>query len=780
MDGDTSSDETSVAIAAMQEQAQAHAGQAVQTRAHHQFEQPPQQDVVYVPLWSNLQLPQQAHSTVARAAHYLRSDPSAVPENAALMPSKRRGNNVFGGYLAPGDMQTLATYEAYAALFVVTVLHCESDVPRFVAAERAEFEDAAAVDGKRERRFPSRPQCFADSRHLALTLLVQDSAARKDRTLLLDAMAFLAYTGGSSKRAAKEVRFAVLTNEQARTYLETAERGGTKPKSTSAIVLALAYVAEDGGRSATYATIDYCGSATKAFAALVKAVTQAFKQAELAPLLARLPALSSSPEAGELEDAYVKSCLAVNKDFWSRLSSAAEAPKLDYQLRFGKLPWHQTFVKLQPRAVKALDDPEVYFGMLMFREGQDLAKEQYVVNAMQQERHNCNFPADWPVGLRPPVGHECDACPHILSMRADKTSFSKELCAYTTRTAPGMMMTPYDDACMPRLVYSLVPYTEEFKNDHWVFPCTQDQCDELEDLCVDEKWAAAKQGFAKYGRICGLSAYQGTDKSEDPEAVAFKTKKLKGLAGLEDQALVEMVGMPLGSAFRLGEVSDALSRTKQRLPALRSYLKASIERLGTDASMSEALCAAAKAETERAALSAKVAQLERRLVDDVHKDAGQRQLQSAPTCSVTLADMCFKFMNLKGYWGTPTVMPLSAGTVVAIGRVLYAAKQDPPNPKQLRDSQIKPHCKGCTGMNAVSAAAYLAEKMHSMPLHILVRLKDDQGVEFYKSSDRGNGCIVKVLPLEVMEAHATRESSPLLMVKYDVATQKLSALVPQA
>ena len=171
MDGDTSSDETSVAIAAMQEQAQAHAGQAVQTRAHHQFEQPPQQDVVYVPLWSNLQLPQQAHSTVARAAHYLRSDPSAVPENAALMPSKRRGNNVSGGYLAPGDMQTLATYEAYAALFVVTVLHCESDVPRFVAAEHAEFEDAAAVDG-RDRRFPSRPQCSADSRHLALTLLV--------------------------------------------------------------------------------------------------------------------------------------------------------------------------------------------------------------------------------------------------------------------------------------------------------------------------------------------------------------------------------------------------------------------------------------------------------------------------------------------------------------------------------------------------------------------------------------------------------------------------------
>ena len=775
MDGDELSDETSLAIAAMQEQA--HTGQTAQAHAEYQVEQSPTRRVS-VPLWSNLKLPQQTHSTVGRAAHYLRSDPSAVPENAALMPSKRRGNSAAGGYLAPSDMQTLATYEAYAALFVVTVLQCESDAPRFVAAEHAEFEDAAGIEGSKHN-VGLRPECAAPSRHLALTLLVRDSTARKDRTLLLDAMAFLAYTGGSPERAAKDVRFAVLTNEQARTYLDTAERGGAIPGSTSAIVLALAYVAEDCGRSATYATIDYCGSAMKAFAALVKAVAQVFEQAKLTLLPSLAP---DTPEAEELEDAYVKTCLAVNKAFWNRLSVVAEAPKLDYQLRFGKLPWQQTFVKLQPRKVRALDDPEVYFGMLMFREGKDVVKEQYAVNAMLEERHRCNCPADWPVGLRPPLGHECDACPHILSMRADTTSFAHELCVYTTRTAPGKMVTPYDDACMPRLLYSLVQYTEDFKNDNWVFPCTQDQCDEMEDLCWEDKWWAAKQGFAKYGRICGLSAYQGSDKSEDPEAAVFKTKKLKGLAGLEDQALVTMVGVPLGSAFRLGEVSDALSHTKQSLPAFRSYLQASIERLGTDASMAEALCAATNAETERAALSVKVKQLERQL--EKRPDAPPPPVPppqpSAPTCSMALADMCFNFMNLKGIWGTPTAMPLAPGIIIAIGRVLFAAKGEPPDPKNDRDKQIKPHLKACAGMQPVSAVAYLADKMHKMPLHILVVLKDDQGVEFYKSGGRGNGCIVKVSPLEMIVAHAMRKSSPLLMIKYDVGEQKLRALVPRA
>lgn len=757
MDGDASSNEELEAIALMKEE---------QKQGHQVEQPPPQQEVVYVPLWSNLKLPLQACSTVAHAAHLLRSVPTSVPENAALLPSKRRGDAAAGAYRAPEDPQTLATYAAYAALSVVTVLHRESDAPLFVAAEQAELNAASGLASG-----PSHDTLAAAPRNLALTLLVQDSATCKDRALLLDAMAFLAHTGEPSKRAAKAVRLAVLTNAQAHTYLATAECGGTKLKRAKETVLALAYVADGGGRAARYEPIVYSDSAEKALEGLLKAVAKLFKRAKIAlpPSLAPDP-----PEAGALEGAYVKACLALNSEFWGRMCVIAEAPKLDYQLRFGTGPEQQTFVKLQPRKLVQLDDPEVYFGMLMFREGMDVAKEQYVLQAMQHERYAHRFPPEAPVGLRPPVGRECDACPHILSMCADRTSFRNELCLYTTRTAPGKMMTPLDNASMPRLKYALDPYTEEFKGDNWVFPCTQDQCDEQEDRHWDAQWQAAKRGFAKYGRICGLTAYQGDAAPEGSEAPILKTKKLKGVAALEDQALATMVGMPLGSAFRLGEVNDALSRTQQRLPAIRSYIQASIERLGSDASMAEALLAAAGAETERAVLSAKVMALERLL--EKRSDAPPPQ-PSAPPCSMAVAQMCFRVMNLKSKASTPVPMPMTPGRAIGIGRVLYVAKQDPPLPKDKYDDQISAHCAPCVEMNAVSTAAYMAEKMHQMPLHILVALADDQGVEFYKSSDRGNGCIVKVSPLEMMEA-STQSATRSLMIKYDVAAQRVSALVP--
>ncbi len=50
-------------------------------------------------------------------------------------------------------------------------------------------------------------------------------------------------------------------------------------------------------------------------------------------------------------------------------------------------------------------------------------------------------------------------------------------------------------------------------------------------------------------------------------------------------------------------------------------------------------------------------------------------------------------------------------------------------------------------------------------------------MEFYKASDRCHGDIVKVSPLEMMEAYTKADAS--LMLRYDVEKTKLSALVPK-
>ena len=75
----------------------------------------------YVPLWSNLDLPNQDSSIVAHAAHVLQSKCVAVPENPALAPTKRRLEHAKDAYRVPCESVTVAVYEAFTAMSTVVV-----------------------------------------------------------------------------------------------------------------------------------------------------------------------------------------------------------------------------------------------------------------------------------------------------------------------------------------------------------------------------------------------------------------------------------------------------------------------------------------------------------------------------------------------------------------------------------------------------------------------------------------------------------------------------------
>ena len=737
----------------------------------------------YVPLWSNLDLPGQDTSIVAHAAHMLQSKCVAVPENPALAPTKRRLEHAKDAFRVPCEFVTTAVYEAFTAMSTVLVLHRDNDVKRVVVAELAELK-AAAQHG------PPADAMGAAPRRYALTILIPQASKCTDRQFILDAMALLSSDGDAPGRAANSVRMTVLTNEQAIFYAEKTDDRPLDGSNGVHAELAFAHVTDDGVRKALYAPLAHCGSAKKVFAALVKAIARIFKQAglPLPPSLTR----SASIDSASLADSYVKANLKVNHEFWKRLCHVETPPKLDHQLRFGDGPEHQTFLKLVPRQLPSLDHPNVYFGMLMFREGCDVKKSEYVLEAMIEERRRVNLSPQTPVGLRPPQADwEREVAPHVLSMSATVESFRGDLCCYTTRGVPGQMMTPYDNASMPCLEYALRPFNDAFSSDKFVLPCTQDQIDELHDMHCKAQWAAAKEGFEKYATICGV-----TDKSDGDAADAagaagaagaavaagapeFKTKKLKGLPSIEEEALAAMVGIPLGSAFRLGEVNEAVSRSTQELKVIRAFLTASILRLGRNASIADALQTCVDTEAERCALVAQVNQLGEEL-----KSA--RALPLPPPsataeivpCCTAVAEMCITAMNLKAMSGTVIDGPMTPGKVVAIGRVLAVATLSPPQPKTLHDDDIRKHYPSCKGLSVVGTAAYLAKRRHNAPLYIVVALKDNAAMEFYKASDRGNGDIVKVSPLEMMAACTKTDAS--LMIKYCVEKTKLSALVPNA
>ena len=704
-----------------------------------------------VPLWSNLKLPPQEFSKVAYAAHVLRHKADEVPENPALAPSKRRNRGDSEGYRTPLDLQMSQVYHAFLSMSLVAVLHKDSDAKLFAEAEMAELYQASGAPGA-----PLLHHDAATPRNLALTLLIANASVCMDRAHLVDAMALLSHMGEPKKRAAQKVRMAVLTNEQAKLYARTTE--APPPSDHNHATLTLAYVTKGGSREVRHAPLDHCGKPREVLVMLIKVIAGLFHKARL-PLPAEL---APDPEVDALEGAFVQRSVAMNREFWKRLSWVKEPPRLDYELRFGKKEEHQTFVKLQPRQLPNLDDPEVYFGMLMFREGMDDAKEHYVINAMQQERYHNRFPPEAPVGLRPPNRQEVVVCPHILSMRANFASFGGELCCFTHHGALAKLMTSFANASVPCLAYALDPYTEEFKGDNWVFPCTQDQIDEDCDLHCMAQWQAAMQGFAKYASICGLKEHQGGDAAPVFEV---RAKKLKGLASIEDEALQAMVGMPLGSAFRLGEVNAAVSRTRLAPDVIRSYLAAFIARLGSNASMGDALQACVDLEAERVALHGQV-------------DALQRQQTaapaSAPACSVAVAGMCLEGMHLKAGYGMVLPPPMKAGYVIGIGRILNKANPRPV--AQPNDAAVKPHCQACKDMNTLETAAYLAHHLHAAPLFIMVVLQCGE-VECRKPSSLGNGQTKTVPLVEMMQAFADSDGTPAIMLKYDAKLKKLNALV---
>ena len=437
-----------------------------------------------------LDLPAQDTSSVAHAAHVLQSKCVSIPENPALAPTKRRLEQAKGAFRVPCESVTVAVYEAFMAMSSVLVLHNDNGVKRVVVAELAELK-AAAQHG------PPADAMGAAPRHYALTILIPDAAKCTDRHFILDAMALLSSDGEASDRAANSVRMTVLTNQQASFYAEKTDNRPLDGSNGVHAELAFAHVSDDGVRKALYAPLAHCGSAKKVFATLVKAIARIFKQAglPLPPSLTR----SASIDSASLADSYVKANLKVNHEFWKRLCHVETPPKLDHQLRFGEGPEFQTFLKLVPRQLPSIDHPSVFFGMLMFREGCDVKKSEYVLEAMIEERRRVNLSPQTPVGLRPPLADwERDIAPHVLSMSATVESFRGELCCYTTRGVPGQMMTPYDNALMPCLEYALRPFNDAFSSDKFVLPCTQDQIDELHDLHCKAQWAAAKDGFDKY------------------------------------------------------------------------------------------------------------------------------------------------------------------------------------------------------------------------------------------------------------------------------------------
>ena len=739
------------------------------------------EDEIHVPHWCNLSLSQQGYSYVAHASYQTRHQPLAavpLPNWLSAGRGKRRMDDA-PAYRVASVKQTALVYDAFVSLGIVTVPVEPEDAQCLLAAEKAEL--LAAV-GKGEP--PDAAAAAAKPRRCAVTVLIPHSSSCGDRDHLLDCMALLSRTKTMCGMAIRETRMAILADQDALFYAEHTGTRTMKGREGNA-ELVLTYATDKGKRNHVYVPLKAGKRAQVVYKILTKAIAEAFSQAAL-PLPVALGHSSDVDSCG-IEGAYKKGLQEINDEFFGSIASQVPPPDIDCNLSFGPSGHvdHRIFLRIAPQHL-SIDHPEAHFGLLLYKEGKEEALYDYAVAAMQEERKRVNQGDEAVVGLRPPTTtKEASARPYVLVVKATIVSFRDRVSCYGLRGAPGYRVSIYDNASMPKLVYELKPYDAAFTFQKWVFPCTQQQTESLDGSFKWEQCQVAMDAIRAYGKICGLS--EGETRAPPspipPKNSIFKIKKLDGKPCKEGDTLARMSGVPLGGAFRLGDVLAGVELTQQSMPVLRAFLTKSIARLGRNAPMVEALAQCTALEEKHAEQLKTAHKQIQTLQDQVLQLQVESRRAVAPTiepCSLEAVTLCLDGMNLKSTHGVVIPMPISMPRAQGIINVLAKARGLDRNDSVAKAAAVT-HWEACKEMTTMCTAAHIATVLYRCPIYIVAALKDGTTASFLKAKTNAAGAFSQLEHVSPMEMYdAPKKHASVILLKYLENDNKLYALVPRS
>ena len=726
-----------------------------------------------VPLWCNLRLPKQGFSWTASAANQTRFAVTHVPIPPWV--GKRRKDDAEPKYKVAAWQQTAQVYDAYQALGIVTVPHTQNETGYLLAAEKAEL--LAAV-GKGDSPDPA----AAKPRRCAITVLIPHTPTCSNRAVLLDCMAMLSRANYMGSCAIQETRMAVLADQDAIKYAEETGSRTYHGRSLAAEVVLTWATEEEGRRKFVYVPLKEGTRGQVMYKNLTMAIANAFSQAGL-PLPSAL-GRSSDLDSDTIDGAYAKGMQEVNDEFWTALCDIMPPPALDFNLNFGPTGnvEHRIFLKIAQQGID-LKHPEVYFGMLLYQKGKEQALYDYAVGAMQEERGRVNQGDHALIGLRAPITtREGASRPHVLTVRASYVSFRNRVSAFGLKGAPGHAVSLYEHASMPKIVFELVPFTDQFTHGKWVFPCMQEDTDSLDDKLALPQCHLAMDGFRAYADICELdeSARGVPLRINTPTDSVFNVKKFKGkkLKG-ESAVVANMSGMALGGAFRLGDMLERVELSKQSMPVLSAFLTSSIARLGRNAPMVEALSLAAELEKKHAeelkVLNNKVKTLDN---DLLHQQTATKRAAAAAAeiepCSLDAMQFCLEGMKLTALAGSVIKTPLTQNRAQGIANVIARAHGEDQQPaRATAETAAAEHWESVKEMPITEAAAYIGQKVYGCPIYIVFVREDDEHVDFFKAKQPA-GRLEKVSPMAMYDA--PKRDNPVIMLKFVDKLKKLYAL----
>ena len=307
-------------------------------------------------------------------------------------------------------------------------------------------------------------------------------------------------------------------------------------------------------------------------------------------------------------------------------------------------------------------------------------------------------------------------------------SFRGQLSCFGLEGVPGERVCVNDESFMPRLNYYLQPLDALMCRHYFVLPCSQECVDVLDDRLVLAQWTVTERGFeTHYGQCTADPEIPEKDLTPKSPRHGFQLPRFVDPPSEEDATLSKMIGIPISSAFRIGDVYDEVEKSEQALPEFSSFLLCSSARWSPSVSMTGAFRGwveieqAHKAEME--AKSARIRELE-------------SEASSAPPVAPPVADVGpFEYgvitSVLRGAWrkksNTGCVLrpPMEKGRILGISNALAKALGSDAWGKD--DENVKWGMANCGEMTQLEAIAAVANRLVAVPIVIVVVTEGHMG-----------------------------------------------------
>lgn len=702
------------------------------------------------PIWSNKDLQRCPDTWATQATQGYLYSKGAVPGHPILGNTQPHieWQQAHQSYKKPTCDQTALIMGAYNELRVVAVPTTATQFDRLLLAETAELNawaDPLLV------RDPN----AADPRAFALTLLIYDHKKCAMCHILLDCMSYLANYERNGARGAGDVRFTVLLDNDAQRYSQ--KHGGNLSNEAE---LALVYVNGENSIAMAKTGIRYQNRSSKVYSIMQKRIGELFN---IAGHMCPSSVISKGKHGSiDIDLAYLRSMQSTNDDFWNLFTHHGPAPELSEKLYFNKND--DAFLKIVPRlnnsTGESMTRPNVSFGMLCYRKGSQAEMREFIEKSRRLE---LGERPDAVTGLKFPTGSVAqeELLLHVLHISSDTISIAKNYsCFGNSGGVPGVRIC-HGNANVRRLLYSLLPYTQENFQDVFVLPCTQSQVNTTNDQVTRAQWKAAEFGVRNYWRCF----YAEEPKVDIPVIRLTQTEPL-GKPSEEDKSLASVMGTTLFTdAFYITDVYEKLrNHPDQPMPALCSFLQTSSARLGPMASMSSALHESVKVGRKRDAelhdLRSEVVRLKK-----VQPVVVQPPLAvyHGPY-AVTTAKRIITGMGLFDHGKYALAAPLNGPLILVILTCLARSQNSQSMTDDEKKTKAKWGKKHCLAMQPLDAIAAVARNEYATTPIIIITFSEcaTDGAKFLLVASQVDGDSVpatsQISAIEALEIRASRNA----------------------